>query len=864
MRQGLRKGTRRTRILRLEALEVRCLLTTNFVAFNDHVSGAATHANTTFIALNSSGSLRDVSSGDTTNVTLTTIGSGVSQASDGKNPSSGTDADALFAGFVDFSAANGNSLQVSGNASLTHRFSGLQSDHTYDFAGTAIRGNLNYSNRWTLITLNGADSWQNTHSAGTGVVTAGLATNQVALWTGANHQSDQGVVAHWAEIDPGSDGVFEVVSSQYTGPTPGVGSGNASSGSKGYGLGGIRLAENRSVLEVISVTPSDGALLSTSPAIATLTFNEAVDVASVQASDLTVGGAPATSFTILNATTVQFTLPSGLTPGIHTLNVAANALMGSSGTSGDEFSSQFTIVAPATVGNQPTEVLSAARAVLKAEVLSTGGNNPTVEFYYGLADGGTDPAAWQHVAQLGPSDVGLVETTVNNLQATSTYFYRSAVVNLAGRSWATSTENFITPNVSTALVENRPASNLSLTFATLNGTVVDTGGNPPTITLHYGVTDAGTGVWDASVDLGVQSGDFSTKIIGLTPGNTYFYRAEASNSAGDSWTLDAAQFTTIVPIVINEIHYNPDDKTELVEFIELHNQSDEIVDLSGWMFTDGISFTFPTNTEIAAGGYLVVAEDPTALNSKFGVSSLGPYVGSLTSSGERVRLEMPNGFAADEVDYQLGFPWPTVGDSPGHSILLLNSTLDNDLGGSWRSALPTPGSPNSVLTSVVPPQIRQVKHSSKSPKSGEDVAITTKVTDSDGVASVVLEYQLVDPGDYIELGDPRYLVQWTSVTMVDDGTSGDEQAGDDIFTAVLPGTLQTHRRLIRYRITATDGLGASVTGPYADDPIPNFAYFVYDGVPDTKACLRPRRIQVDRWQRRRCVGHSQLLPGRLG
>ena len=43
--------------------------------------------------------------------------------------------------------------------------------------------------------------------------------------------------------------------------------------------------------------------------------------------------------------------------------------------------------------------------------------------------------------------------------------------------------------------------------------------------------------------------------------------------------------------------------------------------------------------------------------------------------------------------------------------------------------------------------------------------------------------------------------------------------------------MQTHRRLIRYRITATDGCGATIRAPYPDDPQPNFAYFVYDGVP---------------------------------
>jgi hypothetical protein len=98
---------------------------------------------------------------------------------------------------------------------------------------------------------------------------------------------------------------------------------------------------------------------------------------------------------------------------------------------------------------------------------------------------------------------------------------------------------------------------------------------------------------------------------------------------------------------------------------------------------------------------------------------------------------------------------------------------------------------------------------------------------------------LVNPGDYITQSDPRYATEWTSVPMADDGKNGDAQAGDGIFTAVLPAALQTHRRLVRYRITATDTRGAARTGPYDDDPQPNFAYYVYDQIPVWTGAARP-------------------------
>ena len=140
-------------------------------------------------------------------------------------------------------------------------------------------------------------------------------------------------------------------------------------------------------------------------------------------------------------------------------------------------------------------------------------------------------------------------------------------------------------------------------------------------------------------------------------------------------------------VVINEIHHNPDVETEAVEFVELYNAGTSAVNLSGWSLVDAVSFTFPAGTTLAPGGYVVVAEDPTALAAKFGAQALGPWAGSLSNEGETVILCDAGKRVVDRVDYGLGFPWPTVGDSPGYSIELINPGLDNDLGGNWRASV---------------------------------------------------------------------------------------------------------------------------------------------------------------------------------
>ena len=282
-------------------------------------------------------------------------------------------------------------------------------------------------------------------------------------------------------------------------------------------------------------------------------------------------------------------------------------------------------------------------------------------------------------------------------------------------------------------------------------------------------------------------------------------------------------------VVINEIHYDPDLNYERVEFVELHNPGPIDVDLAGWHFDEGISFTFDAGARLPAGGYVVVAQDPGQVLTKWSAGSprltpaalFGPFGGKLNNEGEKLVLRDATGTVADEVEYRLGFPWPTTGDSvpdnvPGssHSIQLVNPQLDNDLGGSWRSASPTPGARNAaVFAANTPPHIRQVEHTPRAPKSGEIVTITAKITDSDGVGAATLMYQISDPGSYIPMTlpnypssnpaavpNPAYERNWEMRQMRDDGTAGDEVAGDDIYTVQLPSVLQRHRRLVRYRL----------------------------------------------------------------
>lgn len=165
----------------------------------------------------------------------------------------------------------------------------------------------------------------------------------------------------------------------------------------------------------------------------------------------------------------------------------------------------------------------------------------------------------------------------------------------------------------------------------------------------------------------------------------------------------------------------------------------------------------------------------------------------------------------------------------GSNDILIDAVLETPEPFSEPSP-PTPGKPNNSATNSPPPNIRQVTHDPVQPSSSTPVTISAKITDPDGVENVTLTYQVVDPGSYIRLSDAAYESGWTTLEMTDPD-------GDSIYSADIPA--QEHRRLVRYRIQASDTVGAGLTAPFDDDEQPNFAFFVYDGIPAWTGANRP-------------------------
>ena len=221
-----------------------------------------------------------------------------------------------------------------------------------------------------------------------------------------------------------------------------------------------------------------------------------------------------------------------------------------------------------------------------------------------------------------------------------------------------------------------------------------------TVALPAQIIPTGGLITVDAVALGFTPAD-GTRLYLLAPGGTQLRDArEVTNRLRgltadgrwghpDSATPGAANVVTVNgDIVINEIFYNAvDDSPE--QWIELHNKGAASVDISGWKFSDGVSFDFPSAppTVIPAGGYLVVAWDPALFAPLHpGVAALGPFGGSLSGKGETITLRDANGNVADQVTYADGGRWSQWADGGGSSLELIDPDADNSKGEAWDAS----------------------------------------------------------------------------------------------------------------------------------------------------------------------------------
>ena len=114
--------------------------------------------------------------------------------------------------------------------------------------------------------------------------------------------------------------------------------------------------------------------------------------------------------------------------------------------------------------------------------------------------------------------------------------------------------------------------------------------------------------------------------------------------------------------------------------------------------------------------------------------------------------------------------------------------------------LGTPGLKNSRAEENAGPAIFDVAHWPVLPREGEAVRVSARVEDAQGVSNVQLRYR-IDPDEAIQ-----------TIPMKDDGTSGDEAAGDGVYSAAIAG--QADGAVIAFSIAAVDRAEAAASASF--------------------------------------------------
>lgn len=197
------------------------------------------------------------------------------------------------------------------------------------------------------------------------------------------------------------------------------------------------------------------------------------------------------------------------------------------------------------LGKVSANVIDGARATVTAGLVSLGNGSDSAELtlYYGVADGGTDAAAWERAQALPTATAAGEQTaTVTGLAAETTYFFRIYAKNARGEAWsaAKSFKSWGVPALASA----------------------DCTGVAPTVAGFAWELGAGDFAWcgvelrekdGAAIETAawelIPAGERQTQAVGnLTPGAAYEWNVVASNGQGVVRS-EVKEFTTLTQVV---------------------------------------------------------------------------------------------------------------------------------------------------------------------------------------------------------------------------------------------------------------------------------------------------------------------------
>lgn len=158
-----------------------------------------------------------------------------------------------------------------------------------------------------------------------------------------------------------------------------------------------------------------------------------------------------------------------------------------------------------------------------------------------------------------------------------------------------------------------------------------------------------------------------------------------SNNIGNTNNCNSVSLPNLV---FSKIHYHPledgDYSSKKLEFIEITNNSDQEIDLSGYYISKlGISFQFPSYSTISARQKIYLCNDENVFQEYYGITPYGEFHRSLSNNSYQLVLADAFGNTIDEVAYNDEEPWPTEADGSGSYLQLKDINSDNNIASNW-------------------------------------------------------------------------------------------------------------------------------------------------------------------------------------
>ncbi len=283
-------------------------------------------------------------------------------------------------------------------------------------------------------------------------------------------------------------------------------------------------------------------------------------------------------------------------------------------------------------------------------------------------------------------------------------------------------------------------------------------------------------------------------------------------------------------IVFSEINYNPRGNDRRREFVELYNRTDIPIDVSGYQFTNGITFTMPEGTVVPPNDFLVVLAYPDFSRwPALDALKVGPFEGTLADGGERLTLSNGN-CTIESVRYNDRPPWPIGADGYGPALERIDYAAPADDFHSWRTSFRqtgpalggTPGLENTTLGTPTHPTIAAVDVEPEAPRSADSVNLT-----------VVLDA----PPDTIRAATLRWETAADVLTDMDTATMqvvSTQERSVTLRATIPPAPSQV---IVRANILVELTSDETTILPHPADQGAFISYFVFDGEVETKLPL---------------------------